>query len=131
MMRHSATLIRVTIMTRRQLAGSVIRDERERAHMKQDDAMENFGISRVTLARAEAGSESISGGSLRAIEGGLGLPTRFLTYVIDGDVDKIKRLPSRNADSISGIREDLRQYVIEVLGEINHPPRLHRRGNSA
>lgn len=120
-MPHTATLLAVTTMNTHQLAGAVIRDERARRRLTQDDLAELSKVSRPTISRAEGGTASVEALTLRALEGALGLPLRFLTYVIDGDGERIKRLPTQVDDPVSGLRSDLRQYVIEALEDIQVP----------
>lgn len=115
----SATLERVAereVTTTRQLAGKIAQDERLRMHLRQDRAAELWNITRGTLSRVESGSELAGPGAYRNVEGGLGLPRHFFSYVIDGDRERIKRLP--------GLDDDLRHYVLESLDDLaDEPPR--------
>lgn len=122
-MSRCATLIRMATRTTRQLAGEIIRDERVRAHLSQDEAAEQWGLSRGTIARIEVGKETVADLTFRNIEGGLGLPRYFFRHVINGDRERIKRLPSRLDDPISGLQEDVRHMVLDALEDLGTPLR--------
>lgn len=128
-----AMICYMAAMTTRELAGAIVRDERARRYRNVADALGELKISRAALGKMEAGN-TVGDLVLRAIEGGLNLPTHFLSYVIAGDADKIKRLPSKTDDPLSGIREDLRVYVLMALEDIAQPRnrrRTDRKPNSA
>lgn len=117
-MSSSATLERVAereITTTRKLAGKIAQDERLRMHLRQDRAAELWNITRGTLSRVESGSDLAGPGAYRNVEGGLGLPRHFFSYVIDGDRERIARLP--------GLDDDLRHYVIEALEDLRSTPK--------
>jgi transcriptional regulator with XRE-family HTH domain len=112
-MTGTATLDRMAerkVTNRRQLAGKIAQDERLRMHLKQDDAAQAWNITRGTLSRVESGSDLAGSGAYRNVEGGLGLPRHFFTYVIDGDRERIARLPD--------LDEGLRHYVLEALDDL-------------
>lgn len=108
-MTASATLLRMAETTTRQLAGAVIRGERERLGLSQLEAAKRWKMSRPTLARLENGVE-VSDWAYRHVEGALRLPRRFFALLIDGDRERIGRLEA--------IEPDLRQYVLDELEAI-------------
>lgn len=111
----SATLLRMAARTTRELAGAIVRDERARRGLNQAKAAEAWSLAAITLTRLESGVATIKATTLRQVEGGLELPSHFLDYVVEGDVERLRRIP--------GLREDLRHYVIESLEDIESPPR--------
>jgi hypothetical protein len=70
-------------------------------------AADRLRTSVPTLYRIYNGDPSVSDVKLRAVEGGLDWPKRFLTYVIDGDIQRIEQL--------TGLRPDLRDWVLAEL----------------
>jgi hypothetical protein len=109
-------------MTGRELAGSIVRDEIARAHLTVRAAAERWDMAPSTVANVTSGKE-VSSLTLRGVEGGLGLPARFLDYVIAGDAGAIRRLPGRAIDAQTGLREDLRHYTLEAMADIGVPQR--------
>lgn len=113
-MGSTGTLLIMESMTTRQLAGSIVSDEIARQHMSGASAAKAWHIARSTLSKVQAGDATVTDYTLRGIEGGLDLPDRFLSYVINGDIERISRQP--------GLRESLRQFTIEALEDIRRPP---------
>jgi hypothetical protein len=75
-------------MNTRQIAGSIIRDE---------------------LSRIVEGNESVRPETLRAVEGLLGFPRRYLDFVVNGDIERIARLKDMDPD--------LRRHTLDALDE--------------
>lgn len=96
-------------MTTRQVAGSIIRDELARQHWTQEKAATAMHMAKSTLARVLTGDETVQDLTLRQIEGLLGLPRRFLSLVIAGDVERIGQLGDMDAD--------LRRHTLDALSE--------------
>jgi plasmid maintenance system antidote protein VapI len=78
-------------MNTRQIAGSIIRDELARQGMKHEKAAQRMGVARSTLSRIIEGNESMRPETLRAVEGLLGFPRRFLDFVVNGDIERIAK----------------------------------------
>lgn len=111
----------MTAMTPHQLVGAIVRAELGRQAMSLAEAAETCRISRSTLASVTAGLPSVSDLSRRSIEGGLGLPVKLLDRIIDADAQRIARMP--------GLREDLRQWILDELTEMTDtaPPQMRDR----
>jgi transcriptional regulator with XRE-family HTH domain len=109
-------------MNTRQIAGSIVRDELARQGMKQEKAAQRMGVARSTLSRVIDGAESVRPETLRAVEGLLGFPRRYLDFVVDGDAGKVARLKDMDPD--------LRRHTLDALEEAvhdEHPPGGHKR----
>jgi transcriptional regulator with XRE-family HTH domain len=106
-------------MDRRQIVGTIVRDELARRGYKQDRAAEAMHIARSTLHRVFEGAPTVQPVTLRAVEGLLDFPRRFLDLVIAGDVAHIRDLP--------GLDEDLRRHTLEALADGPPPERSQRR----
>lgn len=98
------------VMNTRQIAGSIVRDELARQGYRQEKAAQQMHIARSTLNRVLDGAETVQPVTLRAVEGFLDLPRRFLDYVIAGDIDRIKRL--------EGMDPDLRRHSVDALSDL-------------
>jgi transcriptional regulator with XRE-family HTH domain len=107
-------------MDRRQVAGAIVRDELARQGYKQDRAAEAMHIARSTLHRVFEGAPTVQPVTLRAVEGLLGFPRRFLDYVIAGDTARIESLPA--------LDEDLRRHTLEALADSPPAPRRRKHG---
>jgi transcriptional regulator with XRE-family HTH domain len=126
----SATLPDVDArMTPRQFAGNLLMEEIARlpGKRKLEQVLELAGLSRSTIYNVRDGADNLRPDTYWALAGALGLPTHFFEYVIAGDIERIKRLPGRAVDPVSGLREDLRQYVLETLASLEVP--RNRRGD--
>lgn len=110
-------------VTLRQLAGSIVMDEIARlpGKAKMQQVIEASGLSRSTIYNVRDGAEWVTRDTLGALEGALGLPSRFLDLIIDGDVDRIKALPGRTADPVRGLPETLRHDAIQGIRDIKGP----------
>jgi transcriptional regulator with XRE-family HTH domain len=110
------------VMNTRQIAGSIVRDELARQGLKQEKAAQRMGVARSTLSRVIDGAESVRPETLRAVEGLLGFPRRYLDFVVDGDAGKVARLKDMDAD--------LRRHTLDALEEAahdEHPQGGHKR----
>jgi transcriptional regulator with XRE-family HTH domain len=104
----SATLLDMdTRHITRQIAGSIVRDELARQGIKQEKAAQRMGVARSTLSRVIEGAEPVRSETLRGVEGLLGLPRRFLDFVIDGDAARVAKLKEMDAD--------LRRHTLDAL----------------
>jgi hypothetical protein len=112
----SATLC---AMDTRQIAGSIVRDELARQGWRSEKAAEAMHVARSTLYRVMDGAPTVQPVTLRAVEGLLDFPRRFLDLVIAGDVAHIRDLP--------GLDEDLRRHTLEALADSPPPERSQRR----
>jgi plasmid maintenance system antidote protein VapI len=111
-------------MNTRQIAGSIVRDELARQGLKQEKAAQRMGVARSTLSRVIDGAESVRPETLRAVEGLLGFPRHYLSFVVDGDTQRVARLKDMDAD--------LRRHTLDALEEAvqdggNDSPDKHRR----
>lgn len=111
-------------LTPRQFAGNLLMEEIARlpGKRKLEQVLEVSGLSRSTIYNVRDGANAVRADTYWALAGALGLPTHFFEYVIDCDMERIKRLPGRSVDPVSGLREDLRQYVLETLESLQAPP---------
>jgi transcriptional regulator with XRE-family HTH domain len=110
------------VMNTRQVAGSIVRDELARQGIKQEKAAQRMGVARSTLSRVIEGAESVRPETLRGVEGLLGLPRRYLDFVVDGDAERVSRL--RDMDP------DLRRHTLDALEDAaqhGHPEEGHKR----
>jgi transcriptional regulator with XRE-family HTH domain len=105
-------------MDTRQIAGSIVRDELARQGWRADKASEAMHVARSTLYRVMEGAPTVQPVTLRAVEGLLDLPRRFLDYVVAGDVARIESLP--------GLDDDLRRHTLEALADTPPPSRGRR-----
>jgi transcriptional regulator with XRE-family HTH domain len=94
-------------LTKRELAGSIVRDEMARRGWSRENAAEQMHLSLATLHRVLIGADTVSDLTLRQVEGALDMPTRYLTYVVDGDTYRIQ--------TMHGLREDLKHFTLEAL----------------
>jgi transcriptional regulator with XRE-family HTH domain len=114
------------VMNTRQIAGSIIRDELARQGMKHEKGAQRMGVARSTLSRIIEGNESIRPETLRAVEGLLGFPRRYLDFVVNGDIERIARLHDMDPD--------LRRHTLDALEEAvqagaeDSPDKHRRRG---
>lgn len=106
-------------MDTRQIAGTIVRDELARQGWKQERAAEKMQMAKSTLARVMAGDPRVQDVTLRAVEGLLHLPRRFLTFVIEGDAERIASLTDMDAD--------LRRHALETLASESSPDRTKGR----
>jgi transcriptional regulator with XRE-family HTH domain len=113
-------------MNTRQIAGSIVRDELARQGLKQEKAAQRMGVARSTLSRIIEGNESVRPETLRAVEGLLGFPRRYLDFVVDGDAGRVARLKDMDPD--------LRRHTLDALEEAVHdggddsPDKRRRQG---
>lgn len=111
-------------LTLRQFAGTIVMDEIARfpgGRNKPQRVAELAGLSRSTIYNVRSGDPTVTTRTLGALEGVLGLPTRFLEMVIAGDIERIRRLPNRDQDPVRGLSEELRHHVIETLEDLTKP----------
>jgi transcriptional regulator with XRE-family HTH domain len=92
--------------------------------MKHEKAAQRMGVARSTLSRIIEGNESVRPETLRAVEGLLGLPRRYLDFVVNGDAERIGRLHDMDPD--------LRRHTLDALEEAvqdggDDSPDKHRR----
>jgi hypothetical protein len=81
-------------------------------------------VARSTLSRVIDGAESVRPETLRAVEGLLGFPRHYLSFVVDGDTQRVARLTDMDAD--------LRRHTLDALEEAvqagaDDSPDKHRR----
>lgn len=113
----SATLC---AMNTRQIAGSIVRDELARQGWRSEKAADAMRMARSTLYRVMDGKPTVQPTTLRAVEGLLDFPRRFLDFVIDGDIRHIRDLP--------GLDEDLRRHTLEALADETPSPEHREHG---
>ena len=101
----------MTTLTLRQLAGSIVRDEIAAQGLKQTEVAERIGMAPSTLARVMRGEPNVTDLKLRQIETPLSLPRRLLTYIIDGDAEKIAALD---------MDADLQAHILGAIEDIKH-----------
>lgn len=94
-------------MTTRQVAGSIVRDEMARQGLRQERTAELAKMSRSTLSRVLEGADNVQDVTFRQVEGVLGMPRRFLTFIVDADVTRIA--------AIEGMDADLKRHALDVL----------------
>jgi hypothetical protein len=94
---------------RRLLAGQLVQDEQMRRGLKGSQMLDMLHMSRQTLYDLYAGKKA-SDVTLRKIEGALDWPSRFLSYVIAGDITRIEVLPL-----MGGFRPDIREHAVYEL----------------
>lgn len=102
------------------LVAAVVRDETMRKGWSIRQLEQRTERSHDAVMRLLRGASNVGPAVLRPIERELDMPTPFLSYVRDGDVERLQAL--------SGVRPDLLQRVLRELGV---PPRNRRRDNRA
>ena len=99
-------------LNRRGLIGKIVRDQISRAGMTVKEASALCNVAPATMNRVLAGDPHVTDVSLRSIEGGFIWPLRLFTYILDGDMEKIRRLEWIQP------RPDLVQFVLDELAAI-------------
>jgi transcriptional regulator with XRE-family HTH domain len=102
-----------------EIAGQIARDEISRRGLSQAEAATAAGMSRATLVRMFNGNPKVLDETLRAVEGAAALPTRFLTYVIDGNIERLSAID---------LRPDLRDLVMYELAHLDDDEAAVRQG---
>lgn len=105
-------------MDTRKIAGNIVREELARHALRQEVAADRAGMAKSTLSKVLAG-EVVQDLTLRQIEGLLGLPRRFLSYVIAADVDSIGAIESD---------PDLRRLALAALSDPGETVQRKRNG---
>jgi transcriptional regulator with XRE-family HTH domain len=95
-----------------QLAGDLIREEMERRGWKQARLEERTSLSRAGLFRALKGADNVGGLVLRPIERELELPTYLLTWVRNGDVERVKAVTDPR------LRPDVKDWLVRELSAL-------------
>ena len=107
------------MMKRRGLVGRIVFDEIGYQRLTVKAAAKLTETSPAFLYRLKAGDARITDVKLRFIEGGFEWPSRFLTYVIEGDVDHVRMLPT--GIDRGEVREELLQFTLEEMAKLPNP----------
>lgn len=118
----TATLMRVNT---REFAVDVIYGEFQRQRMTLDQLAKMASVSPNSI-RAIGYSPKVQPGTLRRVEGALGMPRRLLDLIIDGDAARITALPVRTDAEPFGIDPDLRRDILDGLEHRVDVPRDRR-----
>jgi hypothetical protein len=97
---------------RRKLAGDIVSDEIAYQGKTQEWAAERMGIAPSTRPRVIDWEAGVTQLRLRAVEGALGLPRHLLTYVIDGDAERIRAIGDEE------ISPGLRRVILDGLTRV-------------
>jgi hypothetical protein len=98
--------------SRRKLAGDIVRDEIAYQGKTQEWAAERMGMAPSTMHRVIDWEAGVTQLRLRAVEGALGLPRYVLTYVIEGDTERIRAIGN---DEMS---PGLRRVIVDGLARL-------------
>jgi hypothetical protein len=105
----------VKTKNRLKLAGDIVRDEIAYQGKTQEWAAEPMGIAPSTRPRVIDWEFGVTELRLRSVEGALGLPRHLLTYVIDGDADRIRAIGDEELSS--GLRRVILQGLTRLETE--------------